>query len=104
MVSARCVCGTRGSGFVSSTADVLWMSVVRGMRGVGGVCVWSGRRGWRGGVRGLGLDFTNHVRTRGVLDVCVCLHCGGVGGIGGEWVGAWTWVWRAGVVLCLCEM
>ena len=24
-------CGTRGSGIVSSAADVLWMSVVRGM-------------------------------------------------------------------------
>ena len=34
--------GTRGSGIVSSTADVLWMSVVRGMRGIGGVCVWLG--------------------------------------------------------------
>ena len=43
----RCGCGecrpaghvgaTRGSGIVSSVADVLWMSVVRGMRGVGGV-------------------------------------------------------------------
>ena len=30
--------GTRGSGIGSSTADVLWMSVVCGMRGVGGVC------------------------------------------------------------------
>ena len=29
---------TRGSGIVSSTADVLGMSVVRGMRAVGGVC------------------------------------------------------------------
>ena len=27
-----------GSGIVSSSADVLWMSVVRGMRWVGGVC------------------------------------------------------------------
>ena len=34
--------GTRGSGIVYSTADVLGMSVVRGMRGVG-VFV-SGRR------------------------------------------------------------
>ena len=42
-----CVCGegraghvgvTRGSGIVSSAPDVLGMSVVRGMRGVGGVC------------------------------------------------------------------
>ena len=39
-----------GSGIVSSAADVLWMSVVRGMRGVGGVCeMCMARRGWRGG-------------------------------------------------------
>ena len=31
MVSAWQVGGTRGSGMVSSAADVLWMSVVRGM-------------------------------------------------------------------------
>ena len=31
MVSAWHVGGTRGSGIVSSAADVLWMSVVRGM-------------------------------------------------------------------------
>ena len=38
MVSAEHVGCTRGSGIVSSASDVLWMSVVRGMRGVGGVC------------------------------------------------------------------
>ena len=32
MVSAGHVGGTRSSGIVSSAADVLWMSVVRGMR------------------------------------------------------------------------
>ena len=37
MVSAGHVGGTRGSGIVSSAADVLWMSVVRGMSGLGGV-------------------------------------------------------------------
>ena len=39
-VSAWCeyVCGTRGSGFVSTANNMLEMSVVRGMRGVGGVC------------------------------------------------------------------
>ena len=52
----------------------------------------SGRRGWRGGLvdermRGLGLSFTSPVETGGVLDVCLCLGCGGVGGVGGEWVG-----------------
>ena len=38
MVIAVHVGGTRGSGIVSSAADVLWMSVVRVMRGVGAVC------------------------------------------------------------------
>ena len=38
MVSESHVCGTRGSDIVSSVADVLWTTVVRGMRGVGGVC------------------------------------------------------------------
>ena len=38
VVIAWHVNGTCGSGIVSSAADVLWMSVVRGMRGVGGVC------------------------------------------------------------------
>ena len=42
MVSAWNVGGTRGSGIVYGAADVLWMSVVRGTRGVGGVCVWLG--------------------------------------------------------------
>ena len=40
----------------------------------------------RGGelMRGLGLGFTNTVGTGGVLDMCLCFGCGGVGG---EWVG-----------------
>ena len=64
--------------------------------GVGGEgCEW---------MRGLGLSFTNHVGTGGVLDVCLCVGCGGMGGVGGEWVGAWTRVWRGGVVLCLCDL
>ena len=50
-MSAGHVGGTRGSGIVYSTADVLillWMSFVRGMRGVVGVCemcmclIWGG--------------------------------------------------------------
>ena len=57
MVRAGQVGGTRGSGIVSSTADVVWMSVMRGMRGVGRVC-----------------------------EVCICLTRGGVGGEGGEWM------------------
>ena len=50
VVSAGHVGGTRGSGIVSSAADVLWMSVVRGMRGVSGV-----------------------------YEMCMCLAQGGVG-------------------------
>ena len=48
----------------------------------------SGRRGWKGGewMRGLGLGFTNPVGTMVVLHVCLCLCCGGVGAVGGEWV------------------
>ena len=84
MVSTGHVGGTRDSGIVSTTADVLWMSVVREMRGVGGVCemcmflAWGGVGGEGGEwIRGLGLGFTNPVGTGGVLGVC--LGCGGVG-------------------------
>ena len=49
----------------------------------------SGRCGWRGGewMRELGLCFTNPLGTGGVLDMCLCFGCGGVGGVVGEWVG-----------------
>ena len=45
--------------------------------------------GWRGGewMRELGLGFTNPVGAGGVLDMCLCFGCGGVAGVGGEWVG-----------------
>ena len=38
--------------------------------------------------------------------MCLCLVCGGVGGVGWEGSGlvSWTWVWRGGVILCLCEL
>ena len=47
---SACMSGTRGSGVLSSTGDVL-------VRGVGGVCdmcmvFGSGRCGWRGGLSG----------------------------------------------------
>ena len=47
-----------------------------------------GQPGWRGGecIRILSLGFTNPVGTGGVLDVCLCLGCGGVCGVGGKWV------------------
>ena len=45
-------------------------------------------------MRGLGLGFTNHVGTGGVLDVCLCFGCGGVGrGLGpGSGVMGWCYV------------
>ena len=49
--------------------------------------VWVGEGGeW---MRKLGLGFTNPLGTGGVLDMCLCFGCGGVGvgGVGGEWVG-----------------
>ena len=64
----------------------------------------SGRRGWIVGEWMRGLGFTHPVGSGGLLDVCLCLSCGAVGGVGGEWVGDWTRVWRGGLVLGLCEM
>ena len=40
--------GTHGLGIVSSAADVLWMSVVRGIRGVGGVSKMCVSLAWGG--------------------------------------------------------
>ena len=39
---------------------------------------WDERIWWS--MRGLGLGFTNPAGTGGVLDVCLCLGCGGVCG------------------------
>ena len=101
---SACMSGTRGSGVLSSTGDVLDMSVVRGVGGVCDICIGLARGGvgGEGGewMRELGLGFTNPVGTWGVLDVC--FGCGGVGGVGGEC--AWTRVGSGGVVLCLCEV
>ena len=36
--------------------------------------------------------------------MCLCLGCGGVDGVGGQWVVAWNKVWRGGVVLGQCEL
>ena len=71
MVSAGHVGGTRGLGIVSSGADVLWMSMVCGMRGVGEVCAMCLARGgeW---MRRLGLGFTNPVK-QGECWTCVCV-------------------------------
>ena len=55
-------------------------------------------------MRRLDLGFTNPVGIRGVFNVCLVFGYGGVGGVGGEWVGDWTRVWRGGVVLCICVL
>ena len=62
VVSAGHVGGTRGLGIVSSAADVLWMSVVCGMWGVGEVC-----------------------------EMCMCLARGGVGGKWVSGWEDWVW-------------
>ena len=50
VVVSACMSGTRGSGVLSSTSDVLEMSVVRGVGGVCDMCMARGGRcGWRGG-------------------------------------------------------
>ena len=51
VASARHVGDTRSAGIVSRADDVLWVSVVGGIRGVGGVC-----------------------------EMCMCLARGGLGG------------------------
>ena len=71
--------GTRGSLIVSYVVDVLLMSMVRGMRGVGGVCEMCMYL-TRGGVgreegewmTGLGLGFTSLVGI-GECWACVCI-------------------------------
>ena len=77
-----CMCGTHGSGVLSSTGDVLEMSVVRGVGEVCDMCMCLARGcvGGEGGewMRELCLGFTNPVGTGGVLDMC--FGCGGVGG------------------------
>ena len=108
MVCAGNVGDTHGSCIVSSAADVLGMSVVRGKRGVVRVCEMCMclARGGVGGegvgwMTGLGLGFTNPVGTGTVLDVCL-----GCGGVGCSWgvsrrLGPGS---GSGVLLCLCEL
>ena len=88
---SACMGGARGSGILTSTGDVLEISVVRGIGGVCEMCMCLARGGVGGEGRewmgGLGLNFTNPVGTGGVLDVCLFFGCSCVGGVGVEWVG-----------------
>ena len=58
----------------------------------------------RGGVRGewiteLGVSITYPVDTGGVLDVYLCLGCGGVGDACGEWLWCLDYVLEGGGVM-----
>ena len=72
---SACMSGTRGSGVLPSTGDVLEMSGVRGVGGVCDMCMCLARVGVGGEgsewMRELGLGFTNPVGTWGVLDMCL---------------------------------
>ena len=50
--TTACMCGVRGLGVLSSTGDVLEMSVVRGVGGVCDMCMFLAR----GGVGGKGVS------------------------------------------------
>ena len=107
---SSCMGGTRGSGVLSSAADVLEMSVVRGVCGVCDMCMCLARGGVGGvggeWVIGLGLGFTNSRGTWGKWDICLCL-CFGCGGVEGEcgrvrrrlgpWAGCVGWCY-----VCVC--
>ena len=71
-----CMSGTRGSGVLSSTGDVL----VRGVGGVCDMCMCLARGGVGEWMRELGLGFTNPVGTGGVLDMCLCFDTAGLHG------------------------
>ena len=45
---SACMSGTRGSGVLSSTGDVLEMNVVRGVVGVCDMCMCLARERWGG--------------------------------------------------------
>ena len=56
---------------------------------------------WGEWVRRLGLGFTIPVETGGVWGVCLCLGCGGVGGVG-RGAGAWWWLGPGSARMGLC--
>ena len=94
------MCGTRGSGVLSSARGVLEMNVMRGVGGVCGMCMCLAR-GWVEGVggelvRGLGLGFTNPGGTWGKWDMCLCFGYGGVGRRLGPGSGRMGWCYVYG--------
>ena len=102
MLSAGHVGGTRGLCIVSSAADVLWMSVVRVMRGIGGVCVMCMCL-VRGGVGGEGVSGREDwvcalpiLWDQGKCWTCVCVLVAVV--LVGSGYGAWTRAWRGNVL------
>ena len=86
------MCGTRGSGVLSSAGDVLEMSVVRGVGGVCDMCMClaQGRVGGVGDEWVRGLGFTNPGGTGG-SGICVCL-------LRGSGWAAWARVLEGGLV------
>ena len=92
--------GTRGSGVLSSTGDVL-------VRGVGGVCDMCIARGGVGGewMRELGLGFTNPVGTGGVFDMCLfwLRWCGWCRWGVGRGLGPGSVRWGGVYVCVMCE-
>ena len=72
---SACMSGTRGSGVLSSTCDVLEMSVLRGVGGVCAMCMCLSRGGVGGDggewMRELGLGFINP--GQGECWTCVCV-------------------------------
>ena len=105
MVSAWYVGGIRGSGIVSSAADMLWMSVVHGMRGVGEVCEMCMCLA-QGGVCGEGVSGGEDWIGFGLYQSCE--NMGSVGRVsvfGLRWeVGVGLGPGSGGVVLYLCEI
>ena len=51
----------------------------------------------------IGFGLYQSCGTGGVLDMCLCFGCGGVGGVDREWVGGLDLGREWWVVLCLCE-
>ena len=99
--------GTRGSCVLFSAGDVLEISVVIGIGGVCDMCM----RLARGGVGGVGVSGSQDwVWALPILEeheengICVCVLVAVVRVVLGDGWAVWTWVWKGGVMLCLCVL